>query len=225
MSKNFVLSADIGQMTDFTALGVLEVAPGGVYNLVYLQRLKLRTPYPEVVAEIKRTFDNLVKQAAGGVVTLVVDVTGVGRPVLDMLKAARLSVMAVTITGGAEASHEGLEYHIPKRDLVAAAQVLMQQRKLRVAQGVEAAQEFVKELENFKYKISLTTGHDSYEAWRESIHDDLVLCICMACWAASKGQRPFQAIVGGNNPIVSTQTAYDREVARFNRGEYDNKIY
>lgn len=215
MNKNFVLSADIGQMTDHTALGVLDVAAGGIYNLVYLERLRLRTPYPEVVNEIKRIYDRLVKQAEGGTVTLVVDVTGVGRPVLDMLRAAGLAPMAVTITGGNEMTKDGMEYHIPKRDLVAAAQVLMQRQKLQAAQGVAAAPEFVQELENFKYKISLTTGHDSYEAWRNSIHDDLVLCVCMACWAASHGPRPFSAAVGGNRESIASK--YEREVGRFMR--------
>jgi hypothetical protein len=35
---------------------------------------------------------------------------------------------------------------------------------------------------NFKVKVNLATGHDSYEAWRESVHDDLVLAVALACW-------------------------------------------
>jgi hypothetical protein len=189
--KKFILSADIGQMADYTALGVLDVTSGEVYKLVYLTRLKLRTPYPEVVKIIKKTFDDLViKAGAGGEVVLVLDCTGVGRPLVDMLKAAGLSPMAVTITGGDVATHEGREYHVPKRDLVAACQLLMQQGRLKVAEGVKAAEEFVRELESFKYKINISTGHDSYEAWRESIHDDLVLTVCMACWAPDRVLRP-----------------------------------
>jgi hypothetical protein len=30
--------------------------------------------------------------------------------------------------------------------------------------------------------VNVSTGHDSYEAWRESIHDDLVLAVSLACW-------------------------------------------
>lgn len=26
------------------------------------------------------------------------------------------------------------------------------------------------------------TAHDSYEAWREGDHDDLVIAVAMACW-------------------------------------------
>jgi hypothetical protein len=59
---------------------------------------------------------------------------------------------------------------------------------------------------NFQVKIS-QTGHDSYGAWREGTHDDLLLAVALACWAAEKkaspkglrwlrvktGRRPFYA--------------------------------
>ncbi|MDD1753960.1 MAG: hypothetical protein LUQ38_12840 [Methanotrichaceae archaeon] len=40
------------------------------------------------------------------------------------------------------------------------------------------------ELLNFKVKIDPQTAHDSYSAWRESEHDDLVLSVALACWYA-----------------------------------------
>ena len=33
--------------------------------------------------------------------------------------------------------------------------------------------------------MNLKTAHDSYEAWREGDHDDLVLSVGMAVWAAT----------------------------------------
>jgi len=38
-------------------------------------------------------------------------------------------------------------------------------------------------------KINLATGHDSYEAWREGDHDDLVLAVAMACWTGERYLR------------------------------------
>ncbi len=35
-------------------------------------------------------------------------------------------------------------------------------------------------------KINISTAHDSYEAWREGDHDDLVLAVAMACWAGER---------------------------------------
>jgi hypothetical protein len=40
-----------------------------------------------------------------------------------------------------------------------------------------------KELLSFRRKIDLRTAHDSYEHWRESDHDDLVLAAALACWS------------------------------------------
>lgn len=38
------------------------------------------------------------------------------------------------------------------------------------------------ELQTFEVKINPQTAHDSYLAWREGQHDDLVLAVAMACW-------------------------------------------
>jgi hypothetical protein len=41
-------------------------------------------------------------------------------------------------------------------------------------------------------KINLQTGHDSYEAWRERDHDDLVLAVALACyWKHNRGQSEW----------------------------------
>lgn len=37
-------------------------------------------------------------------------------------------------------------------------------------------------------KVNVSTGHDSYEAWREGDHDDLVLAAALAAWKAHKGE-------------------------------------
>jgi len=39
---------------------------------------------------------------------------------------------------------------------------------------------------NFKVKIDPKTAHDSYESWRESIHDDMVLSAAMSTWYAER---------------------------------------
>jgi hypothetical protein len=54
--------------------------------------------------------------------------------------------------------------------------------KLKIAEGMELWPALKKELLNFRRKIDLRTAHDSYEHWRESDHDDLVLAAALACW-------------------------------------------
>ena len=117
---------------------------------------------------------------------LVVDGTGVGAPVVDLFREGGLSPISVTITGGDATTHEGGNWHVPKRDLVGTLQVLFQTGRLKVAEELPEAQTLVNELMAFQVKIS-ATGHDSYGAWREGSHDDLVLAAALACWYGKWG--------------------------------------
>ncbi len=38
-------------------------------------------------------------------------------------------------------------------------------------------------------KLQAATAHDSYEAWREGDHDDLMLSVALACWAGERFLR------------------------------------
>jgi hypothetical protein len=76
--------------------------------------------------------------------------------------------------------------NVPKRDLVAAPLILFQDRRLEIAEDLELRKTLERELENFKVKINISTAHDTYEAWRENEHDDLVLALSIACWAAER---------------------------------------
>ncbi len=175
---NFYIGLDLGQAQDYTALCVVEQA-GNEYHIRHLERPKLGTPYPAIVDRVKQLMagDPLLNRTA-----LVVDKTGVGAPVVDLFKEAGLKPVAVTITGGNSVSRDEDGFCVPKRDLVTALQVLFQAGRLKVAGGLKLAPVLVEELLNFKVKINVKTAHDSYEAWREGIHDDLVLAVALACW-------------------------------------------
>jgi hypothetical protein len=60
--------------------------------------------------------------------------------------------------------------------------VLLQQARLQIAQNLPETPMLMQELLNFKVKIDPSTAHDSYSAWREQDHDDLVLALALACW-------------------------------------------
>jgi len=49
---------------------------------------------------------------------------------------------------------------------------------------------------NFKVKIDPQTAHDSYSAWREADHDDLVLSVALAAWfAEAHAPKPTPRLV------------------------------
>jgi hypothetical protein len=190
--RNFFLGLDLGQAQDFTALAVAErkeykfTEPRAQCHIRHLQRFKLGTAYPDIVQQVKRMYEQppLCGQSA-----LVVDATGVGRPVVDLFRKAGLRPVAITITGGQAVSVGYGGYRVPKRDLVVNLAVMLQTGRLKIAGQLPEAQTLINELLNFKVKIDPRTAHDSYEAWREGVHDDLVLAVAMAVWYAERYKR------------------------------------
>ncbi len=184
IEMKFVMGLDLGQAQDFTALAILERARNRStpHSLRYLDRLPRNTPYP---AQVRRVAELLGQEPLRGSTVLIVDATGVGRPVVDLLYREGLYPVAVTITGGEVETYEN-GYRAPKRLLVTSAQVLLQQGRLKFAAELPLVGVLKQELLSFRVKIDALTGHDSYGAWREGQHDDLVLALCLAAWWAEK---------------------------------------
>jgi hypothetical protein len=216
----YFLGLDLGQAADYSALAILEAQQGGrddTYNCRHLQRWPLRTPYPEIVADVARMARS-PELSGTRPIFLAVDATGVGAPVVDLFRAEfgderkiklqvipldnrpmpKLSpdvkVCPVQITGGDQVTRERGLTRVPKRDLVSVAQVALQTQRLKIAPALAEAQTLTQELLNFKVKISLETAHDSYGAWREGQHDDLVLAVALALWMGIDA-RPVPTIV------------------------------
>lgn len=209
----FFVGVDLAQSVDYTAICVLEVTRAWRgwdgwghlvdtpipeteqrHTVVHLDRFERGTPYPEMVRDIKQLVQSIPRAGRGFVepglakVNLVVDKTGVGAAVVDLFDAAGLNPIPITITGGDEVTDDWPGFRVPKRDLVSKIKILQQQRRLQVVQSLPLAGVLTKEMQNFKYKLSLK-GHDSYGAgqapeWRDGAHDDLVLSVALACWAA-----------------------------------------
>jgi hypothetical protein len=90
-------------------------------------------------------------------------------------------------TGGDSVTRaEGGGLRVPKRDLASAPLVLTQNQQLKLAEGLQLAPVLKRELLNCKVKINMATGYDSYEAWREGDHYDLVLAVAMGCWTGER---------------------------------------
>jgi hypothetical protein len=93
----------------------------------------------------------------------------------------------ISLTGGSSVSHSPNGFlNVPKRDVISAALVLLQNQQLKIADALALKDTLVKELLAFRVKINISTAHDSYEAFREGDHDDLVLSVAMACWCGER---------------------------------------
>lgn len=190
---NFYVGVDLGQSNDFTAIAIIEKLGSGVQSQFRIRRLERTrgTPYPAIVTRVKSVMFRLPGA------TLVIDGTGIGQPVCDMFEQANLRPISIFIHGGDKATCDESEnvkarakgwvtgqsrrWRVPKRDLVGVLQVLLQNQRLKIAPG-PLSDVLAREMLNFRVKIDPQTSHDSYSAWREAEHDDLVLAVSLACW-------------------------------------------
>ncbi len=156
---------------------------GRHHEIRYMHRLHPGTTYPEQTSIIVQTADSLAMDERP---QLVVDATGVGRPVVDMLReASPYPVKAVTIGSGSEVTKSGrLDVTVPKADLVGALEVVLSTRRLHAVPNLPLASELDKELRSFGYELS-ATGRPRYEG--KGSHDDLVTALALAVWGAERG--------------------------------------
>jgi hypothetical protein len=193
---DYFVGLDLGQAADYTALAVLEKTealdahpPRTVvrkYAVRHLERLALGTAYPAVVARVV----TLVARPPLAGCTLGVDMTGVGRPVVDLLRQARprAAVHPILITAGHQVTRDAGVHHVPKKELVSTLQLLLQASRLKVASALAEAPTLVQELLAFRVKITVS-AQETFGCWRENAHDDLVLAVALAAWLGERRRR------------------------------------
>ncbi|MCK5614045.1 hypothetical protein KAR91_69925 [Candidatus Pacearchaeota archaeon] len=203
----FCLSVDLGSENDYTAFSLIKrvekIQDKGIpsfnsrpfrdeptiviaeLHLTHMERVPLKTPYAKIVEKIgyivnrPEFVDNIA---------LVIDKTGVGIPVIQMMYQAGLAPIGISIHGGERVTTSKTDYGVPKRDLVTALLAAFQLRRFKMPppSKLPIIKEFSEELTNFQMKMNAKTGHDSYEAWLERIHDDLVISAALGVWWMDK---------------------------------------
>ena len=104
-----------------------------------------------------------------------------------MFTDAKLSPIGITIHGGDAVTREDASsFRVPKRDLVSVVHRYLGERRLKIAAGLPLRSVLEAELGSFRYRLNPLTSHDSYAAWREADHDDLVLAVALGVWWADR---------------------------------------
>ncbi len=203
----FCLSVDLGSEQDYTALCLIKrvekiqdknlpyynsrpirdepVMVVAELHLIRMEKIPLKTEYPVIVRGIKAIINN---PEYVGNIALIVDQTGVGLPVMQMMYQAGLAPIGITIHGGDRVTISPDHYGVPKRELAMALLTAYQMKRFKVPppSKMPIIKEFEKELQGFIMKIDKKTGHDTYEAWAERIHDDLVMSAALGVWWMDK---------------------------------------
>jgi hypothetical protein len=200
---------DLGQAGQYTALAVLERTMGpdpenpgaevAHYALRHLERFPLDTAYTTVCGRLRDLFTKPPLNES----SLIVDQTGVGKAVVDMIRNLCLPVRVVRVTitaGHAVGKGEAGAKLVPQLNLAGVLQVLFQSRRLHIAPGLAEAATLTRELMTFRAKVTTATGNETLEAWQERPHDDLVLAVAVAAWQAERYRGPWRLETFGPPP-------------------------
>jgi hypothetical protein len=212
MLEEYTISVDIAKKSDYTAIQIYRkkaiIVPGkkllgqrdmkiNKFDLVKMEKIQ-GANYNAIAQRILllATVPNLL-----GKCDIIVDGTGVGEAVVDIMRELKLRPISIVFTGGNEYREVydsplnvfgnkntrtgGMQVlkqiNVPKKDLVDAAVLVLQQGLLRFSPGVMYKEDFLLQLSKFKGKIN-EKGNTRYEADKESTHDDLVASFLMFAW-------------------------------------------
>lgn len=190
------IGVDIGQKRDPTALCAatsetrFDDGRKTTHFLVrHLERLPLGTRYPEVARRVARLYKAATEKTESRV-TVSVDATGVGQPIIDLLDEEGVEAIACYFTHGdrrTEKSHE--EVTIGKAFLVSRLQSLLQTGRLHLPKSDEA-QVLAQELQDYEIRVD-ENANDKYGAFKVGTHDDLVTALGLAVQVDRAGSSSY----------------------------------
>src|SRR5215218_7059929 len=180
------VGVDIGQRRDPTAIAVVEQEErrsSETHHIArHLERLPLGSPYPAVAERVAAVVRGVLAATSGEAPTLYVDATGVGTPIVDILRAANVGdlvqLKAVFFNHGDRRKVERGEVKLGKAWLVSRMQTLLQSGLLHLPRTAEA-EALGKELLDYEIRVT-EDANDRYGAFRVGAHDDLVTALGLA---------------------------------------------
>jgi hypothetical protein len=183
--RRYVVGVDLAAVQDFSVIAALEVETGQIVHFDRFRGVSYVHQVPRIL-DAARRYNNA---------TLVVDETGVGRPVLDALRAilgrsrepdelpragglrvARPDVVGVVLTNEV------------KQDAVTSLQLAIERRRIRIP---ASCADLIRELDVFGYEM-LPSGRVRYAA-PAGFHDDCVIALALAVHAMPRGLRRVQS--------------------------------
>lgn len=209
---SFFIGVELGQVSDVTAIAVVQSltlpylrterirhdgwidvrpvyrAPDGTetrdhppvtFALRHLERFPVGSSY----TDIRDRAVGLARSLRGP--SVVVDATGVGTAAVNLFRYSGLYVTTVTLIAGDQATQDGSDHRVPKKDIVSVTQVLLQAGRLKIARALPHAHLLARELLNFRSRVTSQSAESQLD-WREGVNDDLVLALAIAAWQAER---------------------------------------
>src|SRR5262249_12436327 len=208
--ERYFVGLDLGQSHDSSAVCVvrrLDDGPRPIFQCGHVERVKLGTPYPNIVS---RVLQQLRRPPLAGKSELVIDFTGVGRPVIDLFVGRGVTPVGVTITGGDVVTNDGPVWRVSKLILISRVQALLHSGQLKIHKSLPDAPALVTELQDFRCEVT-DNGHWTFNA-RSGKHDDLILAMAIALWRAYGGDGQgtglleyYRRELNGSGSMVSSE--------------------
>jgi hypothetical protein len=207
----FIVGCDLGKSIDSTAIAILHHTLSGTgewlanepaqfwrekairrLDVRHVERFPLGVNY---VIQAHRIREILTREPLkNGRTWLVVDQSGVGAGVVDLMEASGLRPIRLQITAGAEQSREGRTWRVAKQILISKLEAAMHSKELQIAAGLAESGALRDELRDFQ-RHTTATGANTWSA-RAGKHDDIVLAVSYAVWWSSNRNEVFQGPLG-----------------------------
>lgn len=193
--NEYIISIDIAKKEDRTVIAIGQKAneftgDGRVtsfLNVLDMQMIE-HLSYPDLARYIKRLDLNADLHGNND---LLVDSTGVGEAVCDLLEDIGLSPERIIFTGGDTSRISGqknaagfitrMQTNVPKHELVDTLQMCLQERRIRLAEGIPFEQDIRKQFSHFVGVMSKSKNM-IYNNDSDDVHDDIVCAMAMMAW-------------------------------------------
>lgn len=200
----WVVGVDLGKSVDSTAIGIMHHTIKGTgtgkadhttktwrqdsvqrFDLLHLQRLPLGMNYVAQAHAIGELMQREPLKSAKA--KLVIDQSGVGAGVVDLMEANGLRPIRLQITAGSEQTQEGNIFRVAKTILISKLEAAMHSKELHVAAALTEAESLRDELRDFQRHVT-ASGANTWSA-RSGKHDDIVLAVSYGIWWSTSGPR------------------------------------
>lgn len=211
--KEYICAVDVAKKRDYTTIQIYRDTQEVIHHPPEAGRPDQIVSFLDLVYQTKMQAVRYTEQAKiirdllGRIqllhnTQLLVDGTGVGEAVVDIMRGTGLNPLPIVFTGGTSArpvyadfgkvfgsgsnrlNHTQVlkEILVPKEDLVHAGMLVVEQKRIRLAANLPHEDDFKRQLTAFKGKVNEATGRRKFENESDDIHDDFVVTFLMAAW-------------------------------------------
>lgn len=167
--------------------GIEFTQPGDHFVVRHLERLPMRSTYPQVAERLRELVQSLWQRGETSP-HVYIDATGLGRPVVEILSRGLIYCWfwSVYFNHGDQWSQDGSTIRLGKAWLVARLKVLLQLGELHLPRQSAEADTLARELTDYEVKV-LPDANERPGAFRVGTSDDMVTALGMAVQLVPSG--------------------------------------